>query len=288
MSRRVAERTGQGDGPHERPRVRELRDTEEILRYLEQDRAYAAAALGYLEPNLFAHSRWLVAQGKTVGLCLFGGGPSGGLVFTMGDPEAVAAILDAERGPLQAYVICKPEHLPTVQERYALWDRQDLMRMAVTPATFQPVAGAAVRLGANDVEALNRLYRGESGATFAAYHLRQGVYCGIWEDRRLVAVAGTQMISWTYGTAIVANVLTHPHYRGQGYATAVTGAVTATLLEHCREVVLNVDPSNTPAVRAYTRLGYRDAGRLSEAWGLRKQGGFWSPLVRWLERLFRR
>ena len=84
-------------------------------------------------------------------------------------------------------------------------------------------------------------------------------------EGRLVAVAGTHVVSRQEGVAVVGNVFTHPKYRGQGYATIVTSAVTESLLECCENVVLTVDPRNTPAVRAYDKLGYVEACRLVEA-----------------------
>ena len=52
---------------------------------------------------------------------------------------------------------------------------------------------------------------------------------------------------------VLGNVFTHPRYRGRGYATQVTSAVSRELLlRGCTEVVLTVDPLNTPAVAAYT------------------------------------
>ena len=50
--------------------------------------------------------------------------------------------------------------------------------------------------------------------------------------------------------AVVGNVLTHMDYRGRGFATAVTGAVTAELLRTCDQVVLNVRADNPPAINA--------------------------------------
>jgi predicted GNAT family acetyltransferase len=51
--------------------------------------------------------------------------------------------------------------------------------------------------------------------------------------------------------------MTHADFRGRGYATAVTGAVTAELLRFCDQVVLNVRADNPPALAAYRRLGYQ-------------------------------
>ena len=63
----------------------------------------------------------------------------------------------------------------------------------------------------------------------------------------LVAAAGTHVISRTARLAVVGNVLTHADFRGRGFATAVTGAVTAELLRSCDQVVLNVRADNPPA-----------------------------------------
>lgn len=287
MSRTADGRTDAGDAPNEHPRVRRLTELDDVLGYLDQDRPYAAAAYLYLEPYHLPYSRWMLAEaGERWALALLGGGPGGGFVVTLGDARLLPLALSAAQGELQAYIVYRPEYAATVVQHYALHDRQDLMRMAVTRERFQPADGPARRLRPNDVEALNRLYRTESGANFTPYHLTEGVYHGLWEDNVLVSVAGTQMVSWTHGTAIVANVLTHPRYRGRGYATIVTSAVTAELLERCRDVVLNVDPTNTPAVRAYARLGYYDAGPVVEAWAYRRSGSLLVTIQGWFAKLF--
>jgi hypothetical protein len=50
----------------------------------------------------------------------------------------------------------------------------------------------------------------------------------------------------------------------RGYATAVTGAVTAELLRTCDQVALNVRSDNPPALAAYRRLGYAEHVRFEE------------------------
>src|ERR687892_771543 len=86
---------------------------------------------------------------------------------------------------------------------------------------------------------------------------------------RLIAAAGTHVISPTARLAVVGNVLTHMDYRGRGFATAVTGAVTAELLRTCDQVVLNVRSDNPPALNAYRRLGYAEYVRFEERLGHR-------------------
>ena len=87
---------------------------------------------------------------------------------------------------------------------------------------------------------------------------------------RSIAVAGTHVISVASAIAVVGNVYTHPRYRGQHFAQCTTAAVTEQLLSSCRDVVLSVDPTNAPAVRAYERLGYTEAARLVEGAATRR------------------
>ena len=87
--------------------------------------------------------------------------------------------------------------------------------------------------------------------------ISDGLYYGIRVNGRLVSAAGTHVISPAARLAVVGNVMTHTDFRGRGYATAVTGAVTAELLKSCDQVVLNVRADNPPALAAYRRLGYQ-------------------------------
>jgi len=71
-----------------------------------------------------------------------------------------------------------------------------------------------------------------------------------------VSAAGTHVISRAAKLAVVGNVMTHADFRGRGYATAVTGAVTADLLKFCDQVVLNVR-ADIPRAGRLRRLGYQ-------------------------------
>jgi RimJ/RimL family protein N-acetyltransferase len=144
-------------------------------------------------------------------------------------------------------------------------------RMSVTGSTFRPVLGSAVRLGPADVSDVNRIYSIEGGATaYRPSHLEDGVYYGLYVGGRLVSIAGTHVVSRTERIGVVGNVFTHPKHRGNGYATAVTSAVTEELLNDCDPVVLTVENKNAPAVAVYKRLGYEGVCTLHETPMLRK------------------
>ncbi|MEJ5221621.1 MAG: GNAT family N-acetyltransferase [Tepidiforma sp.] len=253
--------------------VRQLRDPDEIRPLLRARIEYTAYALGQLEPELFARTRWFLARGTTgVGLVLHSRGGLGDATFVMGDPDAIHAVLSIHPGTAQTYATCQPQHVEVLKRVYRLATQQPMTRMVVTRNTFRPVqVFETVHLTGVDIRKINALYGSENGPSYyIPEHIDSGVYRGVVLEGRLVAIAGTHVVSRQEGVAVVGNVFTHPAYRGRGLATSATSAVTEALLDCCDYVVLTVDPRNTPAVAAYARLGYREACQLVEASATRR------------------
>lgn len=262
--------------------VRRLEDQEAIRRLLEPRPAYTAYALGQLEPRLFPLSRWWLAEGDGGwALLLHSRGGLGQALFAIGEAAPLNALLCLHPGSRSAFATCQAEHLEVLRRYFFLSQEQPLLRMKVTADTFHAPQGEARRLHGRDAGRINRLYRTEGGpASYTTRQIEENVYFGAYAGKRLVAVAGTHAVSPTHGVAVVGNVYTHPHYRGQGLAALVTGAVTAAVLDACPLVVLSVEPGNRAAVRAYQRLGYREECRLIEASVTRKDVVGLSSLVR--------
>ena len=232
-------------------------------------------------------------------------------LLTFGDPDGVAAILSEALQPPQVFFMIETGHLAPLRALYAVGAPDPMLRLAVdrgtfaqalTPRTLTPAPsprgrGESVSLplplgdppfggqGARgeglrprrihpaDLNALNALYAGgETPGAFAPFQIEQGVFYGVERDGRLVAAAGTHLVAPSEGVAAVGNVYTDRAYRGQGLAQVCTGAVVA----HCfdlgiRDVVLNVDSRNAPAIAAYRRLGFREHRAFYEAHGERKR-----------------
>jgi ribosomal protein S18 acetylase RimI-like enzyme len=154
-----------------------------------------------------------------------------------------------------------------------------MLRMWVDRGRFRPTGDPALeRLVPSDAAELNRLYQLGFGAWLPPQAISEGVYYGLRVNGRLVSAAGTHVVSPSARLAVVGNVLTHGDYRGRGYATAVTGAVTAELLKSCDHVVLNVRADNPPAISAYRHLGYAEHIRFEERLAHRI-GSPWSDLA---------
>lgn len=249
-----------------------LTDRARIRRILEGRRPYAAYALGQLEPLLFRQTEWHLATSATnQALVLHSRGGLGNATFAMGEAGALDATLRLHPGTRHTFFTCEPHHLDTVLRHYDLEQRQTMIRMQVTAGAFRPIVGDVRRMTGGDARDVNRLYRTEGVPSFySSRQIEDAVYFGAERDGRVVSVAGTHVISSTSAIAVIGNVYTHPGYRGRQLAQAVTSAVTAQLLPFCDEVVLSVDPSNLPAVRAYERIGYVEVARLVEGAATRR------------------
>jgi ribosomal protein S18 acetylase RimI-like enzyme len=162
-----------------------------------------------------------------------------------------------------------------------------MVRMWTDRSTFRPYPATVQRLLPAEIGDLNRLYQLGFAAWLPSSAIAEGVYYGMRVNGQLVAAAGTHVISREARLGVVGNVLTHVDYRGRGFATAVTGAVTADLLRTCDQVVLNVRSDNPPALNAYRRLGYTEYVRFEERL-IHRVGSPWPDLAAGLRRFFSR
>ncbi len=227
--------------------------------FLETDRLFSAYALCDLDDREFIRTRWGVALvgGEPIAVVLQYAGYSPQPVFVMGDNDGVEAILANVIRPRTAYVATRRENLPALATNYRVEPGGKMVRMWVDAAHFQPIKSEVQRLLPVDISELNRLYQLGFASWLPASAISDGLYYGVRVNGRLVSAAGTHVISPAARLAVVGNVMTHTDFRGRGYATAVTGAVTAELLKICDQIVLNVRADNPPALAAYRRLGYQ-------------------------------
>jgi ribosomal protein S18 acetylase RimI-like enzyme len=242
--------------------TRQLTDKNEILRFLETDRLYAAYAIGDLEAALFEQSEWMGAEegGRLRAVALLFKGLATPALFLMGQPDSLAAILRLQLTPEWVYVTCRKRHLRVLQTFYHTETPVPMWRMVLERQDFYPAAPSPLLepLSVEDYDELQELYDQEGAAgAFGPAQLRDGIFYGVREQGKLVATAGTHLVSPTYRLGAVGNVYTDPAHRGQGYGSAATSAVTAELFRRgVRLVFLNVAQANVRAIHIYQRQGF--------------------------------
>ena len=246
--------------------ARTTTDRRALRAFLERDRLFAAYAICDLDDREFARTRWGAAyeNDELVAVALEYAGLSPQPLFVMGSDAGIASILRDVIKPRAAYVAALPGSLGAVAGQYRLDPGPPMVRMWVDRSTFRPYPADVRRLLPVEIGDLNRLYQLGFASWLPSSAISDGVYYGLRVGGRLVAAAGTHVISQDARLAVVGNVLTHNDYRGRGFATATTGAVTADLLRTCDQIVLNVRSDNPPALQAYRRLGYAEHVRFEE------------------------
>jgi ribosomal protein S18 acetylase RimI-like enzyme len=255
--------------------VRTTTDRGLLRTFLERDRLFAAYAICDLDVREFARTRWGVALAgdDPTAVVLEYAGYAPQPIFVMGENAGISAVLGDLIRPRAAYAAVLPANLAAVEAHYRVEPGPQMVRMWVDRASFRPCPADVARLLPVEVGDLNRLYQLGFTAWLPPSAIAEGVYYGIRVGGRLVAAAGTHVVSPEARLGVVGNVMTHAEYRGRGYATAVTGAVTAELLRFCDQVVLNVRADNPPALQAYRKLGYREHVRFEERLVHRDAGG---------------
>ena len=269
--------------------ARQTTDRDALRSFLGQDRLYAAYAICDLEDREFSRTRWGAAfdGDQMVAVGLEYTGPTPQPLFVMGRPDGIEAVLRDVIRPRAAYIAARQEMLPAIETQYRVDPGPQMVRMWVDRAHFKPYPATVQRLLPVEIGELNRLYQLGFASWLPATAIADGVYYGMRVNGRLVAAAGTHVISTGARLAVVGNVLTHMDYRGRGFATAVTGAVTTELLRSCDLVVLNVRADNPPAINAYRHLGYSEHARFEERL-IHRLGPPWADLTAPLRRLFTR
>jgi ribosomal protein S18 acetylase RimI-like enzyme len=109
-------------------------------------------------------------------------------------------------------------------------------------------------LTSDDVAAVLDLIEVARPGPFRPRTMELGAYYGVFDDRRLVAMAG-ERIRFD-GFTEVSAVATHPDARGRGLASALTRRVAAAIVERRETPFLHVADGNDGARRVYERLGF--------------------------------
>ncbi len=234
---------------------------------LSQDPVWNSFALADLEPPLRKYSQFVIASqngSNAHAICLILRHPIIGQVLSPFGVEAgIAALLAHIALPEYPLLQAQELHIPLLQRYYqpeTTWKR--LLRMAITPTSWQPLHAARHRpvkpLGLSDVPALKNLYRQHPESGFSADLFAQGMYFGAYEGGRIIAAGGTHALVPAQRIAVLGNILTAPEARGQGYATAITAALVATLFkQHFSRIVLNVLEDNSTAIHIYQHLSFQ-------------------------------
>ncbi len=182
-----------------------------------------------------------------------------------GDAEGAAELLGSLK-PGPSIMTC-PGHLGPVVRSIFPDVPSYLEHLMVVDRDLVHASGAdhAQRLSPADAQALYGLYSSGEFASRTAFNsvdsyrksLETQSIFGIRAGGEIVSVASA--IAGNSYMGMVGSVFTALGHRGKGYGTAVTSAATMEVLRNAQRSMLYVRTDNAPAIKAYQKIGYREA-----------------------------
>lgn len=253
--------------------VRLVDDPAELAELFRQDRGSHIYALADLEEPFWSRGRWYRRGDAVVGvISLPGSGATVVYALSTEDPPGTLELLgelapDLPSGTLITGPLGVADHLAASRgvRRFGphwkmLLADHDRLPMA------EPSIARVVELGSEGIERMSDLYGSDPRAAFfAPAMLEGGPFVGLeGTDGRLLACAGTHVISHRHGVAAIGAVITRPDLRGRGLGTSVVVAVCRMLQARVSVVGLNVAESNLAAMGLYERIGFARLWRYEE------------------------
>ncbi|HEY70970.1 MAG TPA: GNAT family N-acetyltransferase [Anaerolineae bacterium] len=230
---------------------------EEIKLLLERDRDWCAYALADLYPPHARHSHWYTDRDAVL---LIYRGLQPPILFGHGDGAQMRRLFDSVPPDTYQYGLL-PDHLALLEKRLERERESVMWRMALAQDQFpgMRVDDDVVALEIGDLRELLDLFDGhpDQPDSFDESQLAGGFFFGIRAEGKLLAVAGTHVVSPITGVAALGNIFTHPAWRRRGYSRRVTAALVDALLRRdFRTIVLNVAQDNHAALGIYRNLGF--------------------------------
>jgi len=141
--------------------------------------------------------------------------------------------------------------------------RQEMMLMSLKKGEENiQITTAPVKLGPEDADEISALMReadpdwwGEmSGDRLKGAMTPDAYWLGIRQNEQIVSVGQTRFVDFGSNVGVAA---TRKDYRNRGYATSIVSALVREILSRSPTALIHVIRNNAPAVRAYSKVGFK-------------------------------
>jgi ribosomal protein S18 acetylase RimI-like enzyme len=173
--------------------------------------------------------------------------------------KALLARLDVEKVEIQGL----EEHKPLLLEKFkkvktmleitlmTLNQGEETLHMNHQP---EPLSGRDAGEIASIMKEADPEWWGEVTAKGIAHEMNDYIWLGIRVDEHLVSIGGAASRQWGGNIGVVA---TRKDHRNKGYATSVVSALVEEILHTTDLALVHVENDNEPAVKTYTKVGFK-------------------------------
>ena len=226
------------------------------------DRIWAGYALCDLESPLWEHSSFYWGeQGNKESLALHVDLGAFRILSGFGDPEGVNATWSEIRLPLEMQYSVRTEgEVEGLRQYYHLESLYPMWRLHLkTSEIVSWDSGIDVTpIDSDRGEELSVIFQGHPECAYVPEQLKSGVFYGVLNNGKLLAVVGTHVLSRKYRIAAVGNAFTFPEARGNWYFHACLAAVIERLSEMgIDDIIANVGADNIPSLKGALALGFK-------------------------------
>ncbi len=173
--------------------------------------------------------------------------------------KALLAQLDIEKVEIQGL----EEHKALILEKFKKTKRTleiILMTLRKGEETLH-IRHPVVKLSTADAKDIAALMRHGNPEWWAdatpkkiADRVRERLWLGIRVNGQLVSIGGARIDEWGSN---IATVVTYETHRNKGYATSIVSALVDQILQKSNLALIHVEKGNAPAIRAYTKVGFK-------------------------------
>ena len=244
--------------------MRHVEDPAELAELFGRDPEVHTYGLADLEPPFWDRSSWFRRGDAAVGIVPLGDDVTTVYAVSSADPAgALALTVDLlDRIPRGTMVTGPVGLAAAVGRRREIDDLGRHVKCVLRHPSRLPDVTGTVPLTTADFDRVRALHATDPGAAFLLESmLADDTHVGLGhpaDPARLVAAAGTHVVSTTHGVAAIGAVFVEPAARGRGLGAVVTAAVCARLEGRVSTIGLNVDAANRAARRTYEKLGFVD------------------------------
>ncbi len=181
-----------------------------------------------------------------------------------GSRDAVRTLLEYAPIPENAEVQAPPDCEDLVVDKYGSRYKMQLVLMELPRGEENvQITSLPERLHVGDAKEIVDLLReadpiwwGEMTAEgLVAGSFKEALWIGIRQNDKLVSIGSARLTE--LGASNIGIIATNGQYRNRGYATSITSALVKEILKTSHTAIIHVLSDNAPAVRCYTKVGFR-------------------------------